>query len=740
MKRIRVSCIILWAFAAFSASSLFGAIPQMINYQGRLTSAVGSPVNDTVDLVFDICVDSLCSRPLWEETQTGVIVKDGLFNVLLGSITPVSPSVFSGSVVWLSVSKDGVAASRGLRMVSSPYAFKSLHADTADYARNGSATDCADCDAVFVNVVGPDSVYVTYGAALLGKSLGTGASDNIGINGYASNSYVGYAYGGLFTTSNAGTGQHIGVKGDGEGASNTDVFGVQGWGNNTSTGDSYGGRFITTTNGTGVHYALSSKGWANSSSGTYGIDASASNSSTGPAYGGAFTASTGGTGIHYGITVNSYSTYEANYGVWSVADNTYSTSTYGGFFRATSSGTGNHYAIVGNALSASANDAYGSYGWAQSTSTGDAYGGFFSTNSSGTGVHYALRAESYGASSSPVHGVNGYAQNSSTGSVYAGIFNATSSGTGSHYGIYSQSAGTSSNSDYGVLGTASNSSTGTVYGISGTATNSSAGSTYGGAFYTSTSGTGRHTGLAAWGNQNNADEAVGVYGLAQNVSSGAATAGYFVGAAGGTGQKFGIYAEVPGGPSDWAGWFEGPVRIQGGLWVQGDFYTVGSKSAATKMDNGDYRAVYSQESPENWFEDFGEGQLANGKTHIDLDPMFLQTVTVDVQHPIKVFIQLNDENCNGTAVKRGTTGFDVVEVQNGTSNASFSYRIVAKRKGYEDVRLSKIPDPATKDLKARSAKIQEEMEKDRAKLEMESKVVDSEQARPKKVPAEMEQQ
>jgi hypothetical protein len=53
---------------------------------------------------------------------------------------------------------------------------------------------------------------------------------------------------------------------------------------------------------------------------------------------------------------------------------------------------------------------------------------------------------------------------------------------------------------------------------------------------------------------------------------------------------------------------------------------------------------------------------------------------------MKVFIQLNDD-CNGVFVKRGDTGFDVIELQKGQSNAHFTYRVVAKRKGFEDKRL-----------------------------------------------------
>jgi hypothetical protein len=60
---------------------------------------------------------------------------------------------------------------------------------------------------------------------------------------------------------------------------------------------------------------------------------------------------------------------------------------------------------------------------------------------------------------------------------------------------------------------------------------------------------------------------------------------------------------------------------------------------------------------------------------------------------MKVFIQLNDD-CNGVYVKRLTAGFQVIELYNGTSDAHFTYRVVAKRKGSEKARLEATEDPA----------------------------------------------
>ena len=51
-----------------------------------------------------------------------------------------------------------------------------------------------------------------------------------------------------------------------------------------------------------------------------------------------------------------------------------------------------------------------------------------------------------------------------------------------------------------------------------------------------------------------------------------------------------------------------------------------------------------------------------------------------------VFVQPKGR-CRGTFVEASTTGFDVVEQEDGTSAARFSFRVVAKRKGFEDRRL-----------------------------------------------------
>ena len=141
-----------------------------------------------------------------------------------------------------------------------------------------------------------------------------------------------------------------------------------------------------------------------------------------------------------------------------------------------------------------------------------------------------------------------------------------------------------------------------------------------------------------------------------------------------------------------------------GVYCEGNFAATGAKNAIVSTSQGD-RKLYSQESPEVWFEDFGEGQLMGGIAQVNLDPLFLETVTINDQNPLKVFIQLNDD-CNGVYVQRQAAGFKVMELRRGNSNASFTYRVMAKRKGFENERLAAALDTPKVDaaaLKARPA-------------------------------------
>ena len=115
----------------------------------------------------------------------------------------------------------------------------------------------------------------------------------------------------------------------------------------------------------------------------------------------------------------------------------------------------------------------------------------------------------------------------------------------------------------------------------------------------------------------------------------------------------------------------------------------GTKSASVGTSKGN-QLLYVTESPEVWFEDIGRGKLINGTVEIKLDPLFLETVAIDDEHPISVFLQ-EEGDSNGLYVIPGKDGFIVKEKQGGTSNISFSYRIMAKRLHFQDHRFGNDP-------------------------------------------------
>ena len=105
----------------------------------------------------------------------------------------------------------------------------------------------------------------------------------------------------------------------------------------------------------------------------------------------------------------------------------------------------------------------------------------------------------------------------------------------------------------------------------------------------------------------------------------------------------------------------------------------GSVSTIVAGMNGEKVTLHAPETPEIYFQDYGEGKLVSGKAHIDIDPMFTKNVMIDQKHPLRVFIQPEGE-CNGVYVTNKTVaGFDVVELQGGQSNISFQWTITCNR-------------------------------------------------------------
>ncbi len=106
------------------------AVPNSINYQGRLLDDNGVPVTGTYTFKVTLWDDETASTgKLYEETHV-VTVNDGVYSLKIGTGTPVSGS-FSGSLfssggeVWLELMVDAETLTPRQELLPSPFTFQS---------------------------------------------------------------------------------------------------------------------------------------------------------------------------------------------------------------------------------------------------------------------------------------------------------------------------------------------------------------------------------------------------------------------------------------------------------------------------------------------------------------------------------------------------------------------------------------------------------------------------------------
>ena len=109
VRRIVISALMMCIVAAFVSAE----VPQLLNYQGKLTDNLGKPVDGTRAMTFEFYDAGEAGNLLGGFTETQqVTVTKGVFSVLIGSATTggVPAAVFDGASVYLS----GEGAGRGV--------------------------------------------------------------------------------------------------------------------------------------------------------------------------------------------------------------------------------------------------------------------------------------------------------------------------------------------------------------------------------------------------------------------------------------------------------------------------------------------------------------------------------------------------------------------------------------------------------------------------------------------------
>ena len=133
---------LLLCLLPFGSLQVRAEIPQLITYQGRLVDSLGTPVADgKYDMSFALYDGETETDPIWLCEDQAVAVEQGLFTFLLGDACALDPEAFlKRADLWLEIEVKGVGIyTPRIKLTSTPFAYHSLFADTADYVHAGTS-------------------------------------------------------------------------------------------------------------------------------------------------------------------------------------------------------------------------------------------------------------------------------------------------------------------------------------------------------------------------------------------------------------------------------------------------------------------------------------------------------------------------------------------------------------------------------------------------------------------------
>jgi trimeric autotransporter adhesin len=201
VRALRVALVAL--LAAWSCGGAEAQVPDEINYQGRLTSPGGQPVNATVSMVFSLYDVTTGGSALYSETQS-VTVANGTFNVAIGSVTPLALPFDVPYYLGITVGADPEMTPRQA-LLATPYALGAANAGGASF--NGNITLVESTSASVGNIYKGTKPFIhNYGS---GDTFVGEISGNFTMTG-ADN--TGFGYGTLLTNSTGGSNTAVGVE------------------------------------------------------------------------------------------------------------------------------------------------------------------------------------------------------------------------------------------------------------------------------------------------------------------------------------------------------------------------------------------------------------------------------------------------------------------------------------------------------------------------------------------------
>ena len=126
MRKFRMGIFIIIGILCLTALT-YAAIPRVINYQGRLTDKNDNPLTGNFLVTFRFYDADKAGQAIWEEGHI-LNIKNGMFNVLMGSVKPLEIDFNKDLWLGMEVSSDGEMAPR-IKLASSVYALNAKSID-----------------------------------------------------------------------------------------------------------------------------------------------------------------------------------------------------------------------------------------------------------------------------------------------------------------------------------------------------------------------------------------------------------------------------------------------------------------------------------------------------------------------------------------------------------------------------------------------------------------------------------
>jgi hypothetical protein len=126
MRKLRVTLFVIIGILCLTALA-YAAIPNVINYQGRLTDKDDNPLTGNFLVTFRFYDTEKDGQAIWEESHI-LNIKNGIFSVLMGSVKPLEIDFNKDLWLGMEVASDGEMTPR-IKLASSVYAFNAKSID-----------------------------------------------------------------------------------------------------------------------------------------------------------------------------------------------------------------------------------------------------------------------------------------------------------------------------------------------------------------------------------------------------------------------------------------------------------------------------------------------------------------------------------------------------------------------------------------------------------------------------------